>query len=104
MPRKPSVKQSGNTPEKAFGKALRKAREKRGFSQDGLAHKTGYSRNYVGQIERGEKNPTLRIILDLAEALEVRAASMIAYVESQRKAPKHYQKTEDIRQRRHSGQ
>ena len=85
MPRKPSVKQSGDTPEKAFGRALRKAREKRGLSQDGLAHKTGYSRNYVGQIERGEKNPTLRIILDLAEALEVRAATMIAFVESERR-------------------
>jgi transcriptional regulator with XRE-family HTH domain len=89
MPHNSSVKQSGNTPEKAFGKALRKAREKRGLSQDGLAHRTGYSRNYVGQIERGEKNPSLRIILDLAEALEVRAASMVAYVESKRRSKSH---------------
>ena len=86
MPQKPSVKQSGNTPEKAFGKALRKARESKGLSQDALAHRTGYSRNYVGQIERGEKNPSLRTIIDLAEALEVRAASLIAYVEAQRAA------------------
>jgi transcriptional regulator with XRE-family HTH domain len=86
MPQKPSVKQSGNTPEKAFGKALRKARESKDLSQDGLAHKTGYSRNYVGQIERGEKNPSLRTIIDLAEALEIRAASLIAYVEAQRAA------------------
>lgn len=72
------------TPERAFGLAIRTVRNRLSLSQDELAHRTGYSRNYIGQIERGEKNPTLRVILDLAEALGTRAALLVARVEFQR--------------------
>ena len=46
-------------------------RTARGMSQEALAHSLGFHRTYVGAIERGEKNLTLRTIERLAERLDV---------------------------------
>jgi transcriptional regulator with XRE-family HTH domain len=68
-------------PRKAFGLTLRNLRLKRGVSQDALAHKTGYHRNYVGQLERGEKSPSLAAIFDFAEAFGMKPSSLLQSVE-----------------------
>src|SRR4051794_7463181 len=46
-------------PRVAFGLVLRALRQEGGYSQDSFAHRTGYHRNYIGQLERGEKSPSL---------------------------------------------
>lgn len=56
---------------KMFGKNLRALRKRKGFSQEGFALHAGLDRTYVGGIERGERNPALKTILQLANALEV---------------------------------
>jgi transcriptional regulator with XRE-family HTH domain len=53
------------------GYAIRKLREKRGISQEKLAELADLHRTYVGQVERGEKNLTLRSIERIAKALNV---------------------------------
>lgn len=53
----------------SFGAAVRAAREKRGYSQEGLADLVRCHRNYVGGIERGERNPSLEIVARIAVAL-----------------------------------
>ena len=58
MPRKPNRSQHRSNPKIAFGLVLRQLREQSGDSQDSFAHRTGYHRNYVGQLERGEKSPS----------------------------------------------
>lgn len=55
----------------AFGRHLRAMREKRGWTQEELAGRCGRHWTYIGGIERGERNPTLRVIADLARALGV---------------------------------
>ena len=82
MPRKPSdrVEKTPN-PKIAFGAVLRSLREKGGFSQDSFAHLTGYHRNYIGQLERGEKSPSLTAIFNLSKALNVRPARLLEFVE-----------------------
>ena len=60
----------------AFGRNLRALRRAAGHSQEGFAHLAGLDRTYVGGIERGERNPALKTIIQLAETLDVEAARL----------------------------
>ncbi|RXH54446.1 MULTISPECIES: helix-turn-helix domain-containing protein [Acidobacteriaceae] len=59
-----------------FGRALRALREDRGYSQEELAERAGLHRNYVGGVERGERNVALENIVKLAGALSVRTRDL----------------------------
>ena len=48
--------------ERQFGKRVRELRLARGLSQEEMAFKIGVHRTYLGGIERGERNPSLRNI------------------------------------------
>lgn len=69
----------------AFGHALRSFRAEAGVSQEQLASKAGIHRNYVGNIERGEKNVCLKSMWNLAHALKISPTSLIQEVERQLK-------------------
>ena len=55
---------------------LRILRKHNGLSQEELAFQAGINRNYVGQIEREEKSPTIDMIEKLASALSVEAQDL----------------------------
>lgn len=55
----------------ALGDALREARQDSGISQERLGLDAGFHRNYVGGVERGQRNPTVECIVELANELEV---------------------------------
>ena len=61
-----------------FGSTLRELREQRGYSQEELAERAQLHRNYVGGIERGERNVGLENIVKLAKALAVPPGSLFA--------------------------
>jgi transcriptional regulator with XRE-family HTH domain len=61
-----------------FGAQIRALREQAGLSQEALAAKAGIHRTYMGGIERGERNPCLKNILRLAEALGVHPSTLFA--------------------------
>jgi len=69
------------SPELAFGHVLRVVRQKAGLSQDALAHASGYHRTYIGQMERGEKSPSLRTIFNLAATLKITPSALIRATE-----------------------
>ncbi len=48
---------------------LRILRKQKGLSQEELAFQAGINRNYVGQIEREEKSPTVDMIEKIAFVL-----------------------------------
>lgn len=60
-----------------FGTSVRRLRMQRGWSQEEFASLIGIHRTYIGGIERGERNPTLTMIVRLATALEVDAAALV---------------------------
>jgi transcriptional regulator with XRE-family HTH domain len=64
------------SPKSVFGKAVRALREERGYSQEELAERAGLHRNYVGGVERGERNVALENIVKLAGALSVRTKDL----------------------------
>lgn len=57
---------------------LRILRKQKGLSQEELVDSASINRNYVGQIEREEKSPTVDILEKLAIALEVSAVDLFA--------------------------
>lgn len=59
------------TIEKRFGERVRQLRLTIGLSQEDLAFKAGVHRTYLGSIERGERNPSLKNIAAIANALGV---------------------------------
>jgi transcriptional regulator with XRE-family HTH domain len=66
----PSRRQK-DTIEQALGATVTELRIGRGVSQAALADKLGYSISYISKLERGQMNPTLRTLFDLADALEI---------------------------------
>jgi transcriptional regulator with XRE-family HTH domain len=54
-----------------LGKAIRQLREKRGMTQEGLAHEAGSTAATIGAIERGLTNPSWGTVEAIAGALGV---------------------------------
>ena len=69
------------SPEIAFGRELRNLRLKRKISQEELGARSGYHRTYIGQLERGEKSPSLRTLFDLAATLGVLPSTLVRTIE-----------------------
>ena len=61
-----------------FGKNVRALREAAGLSQEELAFRAGMKRTYLSDLERGVRNPTVRALGRLAEALSVPADRLLA--------------------------
>jgi len=60
-----------------LGRAVRELRARRGLSQEELGFRAGLHRNYVGAIERGEINPTFRVLLKLERGLQLPLSEII---------------------------
>lgn len=65
---------------KAFGKHLREVRDARDLSLRKLSEKTGVDFSQIHRIEKGESNPTLTMLLKLAEGLEVNPSELLSFL------------------------
>ena len=60
-----------------FGARLKKRREELGLTQAQLFEQTGITTAYISQIERAQANPTLDMMVKLAQAVGLEAWDMI---------------------------
>jgi transcriptional regulator with XRE-family HTH domain len=60
-----------------IGRNLRAYRQARGLSQEAFAEMLGYHRTYMGGIERGERNLTLRSVERIAARIEEDPLSLL---------------------------
>jgi len=60
-----------------FGARLKTEREKQGVTQQVLAGKAHTKQDYIAQIERGARNPSLRTFMNILSALDVSADYLI---------------------------
>jgi len=64
-----------------FGKKLAEVRREKGIAQDKLALKCDIARSFVGEVERGKRNLSLKNIYKLAVGLGVSTADLLALVD-----------------------
>jgi transcriptional regulator with XRE-family HTH domain len=71
---------SGSAPRQvacAFGATLRAAREAAGITQEALAELADCDRTYPSLLERGLRQPTIGMMIDIADALRVEPAALV---------------------------
>ncbi|RSZ38215.1 XRE family transcriptional regulator [Variovorax sp. 553] len=74
----PSPSYAGDPVLVALGAAIRRARKARGLSQEGLAEDSSVERAYMSSIERGLQNPSVMKLVQVANALGLPLADLIA--------------------------
>jgi transcriptional regulator with XRE-family HTH domain len=66
----------------ALGVEIRRLRTELGLTQDELGERVEIHRNYIGMLERGERNPSVLTLLRLAGGLGVSAATLMEAAQS----------------------
>lgn len=66
-----------SSPEAALGRVIRERRKARGWSQEDLGFESGLHRTYIGVLERGEKNVSLKNLVLVAETLGAKASELL---------------------------
>lgn len=62
---------------RVIGENLRRLRAENGLSLDALAKISGVSKSRLGQIERGEANPSVTTVWQIANALRVEFSALV---------------------------
>lgn len=66
---------------KALGEVIRSKRSKLGYSQESFAAEIGLHRTYIGQVERGEKNLTVKNLLKIADMLQTKPSRLLVGID-----------------------
>lgn len=65
-----------------FGANVRAHRQRRGLTQEQLAEAADLHRTYIGAIERGGRNVSIRNIVAIAQALHIEPYELLLYKDS----------------------
>lgn len=60
-----------------LGAKVKALRTGRNFTQSELAEKCGLDRNYIGMLERGERNPSYLTMLKISKGLSVSLTKLL---------------------------
>jgi transcriptional regulator with XRE-family HTH domain len=64
--------------QKQLGLRIRRLREKRGFTQESFADACGIHRNFMGAVERGQQNLTLKSLRGIADGLGTTMSKLLS--------------------------
>lgn len=67
----PPVRENFDLVRRTLGANVRRWRTRRGWTQDQLAEQASISAKFVGEVERGEDNPSLETLWSLVSALKI---------------------------------
>ena len=59
-----------------LGMRIRYLRKQKGLSQEDLALDSGVNKNYLSDLERGERNPTIVVLEKIATSLGVTLSTL----------------------------
>ncbi|MBW2596254.1 MAG: helix-turn-helix transcriptional regulator [Deltaproteobacteria bacterium] len=68
---------------KLVGIRIGEIRNKKGITQEELSCKIDINSKYLSSIERGKENPTLNILIRIAESLEVELCEIFRFVQTE---------------------
>jgi transcriptional regulator with XRE-family HTH domain len=60
-----------------IGKRIRRLREDKGWSQEQLAIEADVDNSHLSKLERGEGNPTVKLVYRIAAALDVEVSDVL---------------------------
>lgn len=64
-----------------FGARLKKLRQEKKLSQEELAFQCNMQASHIGQLERGQKNPTLDTLIKIANGFEITLPELLDFDE-----------------------
>lgn len=66
---------------RVLGQRIRYYRKKRGLTQEKLAELAELHPTYIGQLERGEKNPSIETIYKISIALQISTVQLLEKID-----------------------
>jgi transcriptional regulator with XRE-family HTH domain len=66
-------------PEELLGRRIREIRKARNLTIDQLSEAIGVNEKYLGSVERGEQNPSFKILEKIARGLSVPPSELFIY-------------------------
>jgi transcriptional regulator with XRE-family HTH domain len=67
----------------SLGRTIRVLRVRHSLSQEALAERTDLDRSYLGDVERGERNPSYAMLIRIAAAFDLKGSEFLALVEAE---------------------
>lgn len=62
---------------KLVGRNVRRLRLASGMTQEQFAERSGFSQQYISDLERGRRNPTIVSLFELAQALGAKPVDLL---------------------------
>lgn len=72
-----------------IGRRIKEARHKLGLTQEELGERARLHYSYIGQVERGNKVPSLKTLKKIAQALNIRIEILLEDSQEKEISPQH---------------
>jgi transcriptional regulator with XRE-family HTH domain len=81
-----------------LGRRIKALRLRQDLTQEALGERAGLNYKYLGAIERGERNPSLKQLLKIAQALKVEPHELLIVEQEEPSLPKLRKMIQDLLQ------